>query len=144
LARLYSSEGSVNERHHLSQALCILNDPDSKILDALTTVEFKECIDILRDLILATDLANHFRIIGQLKLLNATNVYEPRNQRHLLSLLITCCDLNDQIKSWKTVQHVAVSFRRSGKFAIDCNRHGVASDIEEIIECWFYLTRKEI
>lgn len=61
LARLYSSEGSVNERHHLSQAICILNDASSKILDGLTTEEFKECIDYLRDLILDTDLANHFR-----------------------------------------------------------------------------------
>lgn len=61
LARLYSSEGSVNERHHLSQAICILNDSSCKILDGLTTEEFKECIDYLRDLILDTDLANHFR-----------------------------------------------------------------------------------
>ncbi|KFB53135.1 AGAP008304-PA-like protein [Anopheles sinensis] len=107
LARLYSSEGSVNERHHLSQAICILNDSSSKILDGLTTTEFKECIDYLRELILATDLANHFRILPRLKKLRAENLAEGANQRLLLSLMITCCDLNDQIKSWKTVQHVA-------------------------------------
>uniref|UniRef100_A0A1Q3FUB5 Phosphodiesterase n=2 Tax=Culex tarsalis TaxID=7177 RepID=A0A1Q3FUB5_CULTA len=107
LARLYSSEGSVNERHHLSQAICILNDSSSKILDGLSTEEFKECIDYLRDLILATDLANHFRILPHLKRLRAENLAEPANQRLLLSLMITCCDLSDQIKSWKTVQHVA-------------------------------------
>ena len=61
LARLYSSEGSVNERHHLSQAICILNEQNSKILDSLTTEQFKESIDYIRELILATDLANHFR-----------------------------------------------------------------------------------
>ncbi|XP_055641018.1 cGMP-dependent 3',5'-cyclic phosphodiesterase-like isoform X2 [Toxorhynchites rutilus septentrionalis] len=107
LARLYSSEGSVNERHHLSQAICILNDSSSKILDGLSTEEFKECIDYLRELILATDLANHFRILPQLNELRADNLSESTNQRLLLSLMITCCDLSDQIKSWKTVQHVA-------------------------------------
>ncbi len=61
LAKLYSSEGSVNERHHLSQAICILNEENCKILDCLTTEQFKACIDDLRELILATDLANHFR-----------------------------------------------------------------------------------
>lgn len=61
LAKLYSSEGSVNERHHLSQAICILNEENCKILDCLTTEQFKACIDDLRKLILATDLANHFR-----------------------------------------------------------------------------------
>ncbi|XP_053665971.1 cGMP-dependent 3',5'-cyclic phosphodiesterase-like [Anopheles marshallii] len=107
LARLYSSEGSVNERHHLSQAICILNDSSSKILDGLSTTEFKECIDYLRELILATDLANHFRILPRLKKLRAEYLTEGSNQRLLLSLMITCCDLNDQVKSWKTVQHVA-------------------------------------
>ncbi|XP_058058564.1 cGMP-dependent 3',5'-cyclic phosphodiesterase-like [Anopheles bellator] len=107
LARLYSSEGSVNERHHLSQAICILNDSSSKILDGLSTGEFKECIDYLRELILATDLANHFRILPRLKKLRSENLAEGANQRLLLSLMITCCDLNDQVKSWKTVQHVA-------------------------------------
>jgi cGMP-dependent 3',5'-cyclic phosphodiesterase len=107
LARLYSSEGSVNERHHLSQAICILNEANCKILDGLTTEEFKECIDCLRELILATDLANHFRILRQLKLLKRDELVQK--QRLLMSLIITCCDLNDQVKSWGTVQQVAVS-----------------------------------
>lgn len=105
LARLYSSEGSINERHHLSQAICILNDPGSKILDSLTTEQFMESIDFVRELILATDLANHFRIFKEIKSLNSENIQE--NQRVLLSLLMTCCDLNDQIKTWSTVQRVA-------------------------------------
>lgn len=105
LARLYSSEGSINERHHLSQAICILNDPGSKILDSLSTEQFMESIDYLRELILATDLANHFRILKDLKNLTSENIID--NQRLLLSLIITCCDLNDQVKSWDTVYRVA-------------------------------------
>lgn len=60
LARLYSSKGSVNERHHLSQAICLINEQQSRILDGMSEGEFKECIDGLRELILATDLSHHF------------------------------------------------------------------------------------
>lgn len=105
LARLYSSEGSVNERHHLSQAICILNEENSKILDALSTEQFKECIDYLKELILATDLANHFRIFKQLKELRPDNLKDNTNL--LMSLMITCCDLSDQIKPWPTTHYVA-------------------------------------
>ncbi|KAG5676829.1 hypothetical protein PVAND_006636 [Polypedilum vanderplanki] len=105
LARLYSSEGSINERHHLSQAICILNDSGSKILDSLNTEQFMESIDYLRELILATDLANHFRIFKDLKNLTTDNIKDT--PRLLLSLLITCSDLNDQIKTWSTVYRVA-------------------------------------
>lgn len=114
LAKLYSSEGSVNERHHLSQAICILNDGECKILDSLNNAEFKECIDYLRELILATDLAHHFSILRDLQELNASNLIEKR--KLLMPLMITSCDLSDQIKPWPTTQHVAVS---SGGFVVE-------------------------
>lgn len=105
LARLYSSEGSVNERHHLSQAICLLNEHNNKILDGLSEPEFKECIDTLRHLILATDIALHFGILGELQQLNGANV---RDRKHLLmSLLMTCCDLSDQVRPWQTNREVA-------------------------------------
>lgn len=126
LAKLYSSEGSVNERHHLSQAICILNEENSKILDCLSTEQFKACIDDLRKLILATDLANHFRywnyyqssnvkyspsnnfrILKDLKELDSTNL--QNNQMLLMSLIMTCCDLSDQVRSFVTSQNVAVN-----------------------------------
>lgn len=118
LARLYSSEGSLNERHHLSQAICILNDENSKILDSLTTEQFKQCIDNLRELILDTDLANHFRKFRNMQQLTGDNIFDAQNQRLLMSLLITCCDLNDQIKAWSTVQHVAVRFQTFFTFLV--------------------------
>lgn len=106
LARLYSSEGSVNERHHLSQAICLLNEESCRILDCLSTDEFKECIDLMRHLILATDLANHFRILNDLKKLTPDNLKE--NRMLLMSLLITCCDLSDQTLPWPMTKKIAV------------------------------------
>uniref|UniRef100_A0A1B0CBD1 Phosphodiesterase n=1 Tax=Lutzomyia longipalpis TaxID=7200 RepID=A0A1B0CBD1_LUTLO len=105
LAKLYSSEGSVNERHHLSQAICILNDASCKILDSLDNDQFKECIDVIGELILATDLAQHFRILANLRQLTPGNL--KGNPMLLLSLMMTCCDLSDQIKPWPTTQFVA-------------------------------------
>uniref|UniRef100_A0A1B0D2T1 Phosphodiesterase n=1 Tax=Phlebotomus papatasi TaxID=29031 RepID=A0A1B0D2T1_PHLPP len=105
LAKLYSSEGSVNERHHLSQAICILNDANCKILDSLDNSQFKECIDVIGELILATDLAQHFRILANLRQLTPENLKEK--PMHLLSLMMTCCDLSDQVKPWPTTQIVA-------------------------------------
>ncbi|KOB76748.1 putative cyclic GMP stimulated phosphodiesterase, partial [Operophtera brumata] len=60
LAALYSSEGSVMERHHLAQAMCILNTEGCDILEALPRRDYDRAIMMLRDYILATDLANYF------------------------------------------------------------------------------------
>ena len=52
LAALYSSEGSVMERHHFAQAMCILNTEGCNILEALNQKDYMECLDLLRDIIL--------------------------------------------------------------------------------------------
>lgn len=61
LAALYSSEGSVMERHHLAQAMCILNTEGCDILEALPRRDYDRAILLLRDFILASDLANYFK-----------------------------------------------------------------------------------
>ena len=61
LAALYSSEGSVMERHHLAQAMSILNTEGCDILESLPRGDFDRAIMMLRDNILATDLANYFK-----------------------------------------------------------------------------------
>lgn len=63
LAALYSSEGSVMERHHLAQAMCILNTEGCDILEALPRRDYDRAIMMLRDYILATDLANYFKLV---------------------------------------------------------------------------------
>lgn len=65
MASLYSSQGSIMEHHHLSQALCILNTEDCNIFQCLQTPHYDVCLELLRDCILATDLANHFKSVIQ-------------------------------------------------------------------------------
>ncbi|XP_030632661.1 cGMP-dependent 3',5'-cyclic phosphodiesterase [Chanos chanos] len=109
LAALYSSEGSVMERHHFAQAIAILNTQGCNIFEKFSRKDYQRMLDLMRDIILATDLAHHLRIFKDLqKMANAG--YNPRNHHHhslLLCLLMTSCDLSDQTKGWKTTRKIA-------------------------------------
>lgn len=48
-----------------------------------------------------------FRILKDLKALDASNL--QNNQMLLMSLIMTCCDLSDQVRPFPTSQNVAVS-----------------------------------
>ena len=65
LAKLYSS--STLERHHLNQALIILNLDGHRILDTLTPAEYTKTLGVIEHAILATDLAIHFSHLASLK-----------------------------------------------------------------------------
>ncbi|GJQ69872.1 hypothetical protein Trydic_g22418 [Trypoxylus dichotomus] len=109
LASLYSSDGSVMERHHLSQTLCILNMQKCNFLECLDNQSFRRVLDMLRDCILATDLATHFKLLPRMEEI-VTRGYYKSNLEHrktLLSLMMTCGDLSDQTKGFKIAQNVA-------------------------------------
>ncbi|XP_018604115.2 cGMP-dependent 3',5'-cyclic phosphodiesterase isoform X2 [Scleropages formosus] len=109
LAALYSSEGSVMERHHFAQAIAILNTHGCNIFDKFSRKDYQRMLDLMRDIILATDLAHHLRIFKDLQKM-ADAGYDPRNRNHhslLLCLLMTSCDLSDQTKGWKTTRKIA-------------------------------------
>ncbi|XP_068122668.1 cGMP-dependent 3',5'-cyclic phosphodiesterase isoform X1 [Hyperolius riggenbachi] len=109
LAALYSSEGSVMERHHFAQAIAILNSQGCNIFEQFSRKDYQRMLDLMRDIILATDLAHHLRIFRDLQIM-AKDGYDPKNMHHhnlLLCLLMTACDLSDQTKGWKTTRKIA-------------------------------------
>ncbi|KAK5904553.1 hypothetical protein CesoFtcFv8_006103 [Champsocephalus esox] len=109
LAALYSSEGSVMERHHFAQAIAILNTHGCNIFEKFNRKDYTRMLDLIRDIILATDLAHHLRIFKDLQKM-ADDGYDPKNRNHrsmLLCLLMTSCDLSDQTKGWKTTRKIA-------------------------------------
>ncbi|KAA3678090.1 cGMP-dependent 3',5'-cyclic phosphodiesterase [Paragonimus westermani] len=109
LAALYSSQGSVLERHHFSQTVCILNTSGCNIFESLSADEYSQVLDLIRDIILATDLAHHLNVFSQQKQMIADG-YEVTNQEHhslLLALLMTAADLSDQTKDWRNTSAVA-------------------------------------
>ncbi|XP_035232407.1 cGMP-dependent 3',5'-cyclic phosphodiesterase-like, partial [Stegodyphus dumicola] len=109
LAALYSSEGSVLERHHFAQTMAILHTEGCNIFENLSEKEYKTCLDYIKDIILATDLAHHFRILKDIKqVLN--DGYDSSNADHhriLLCLIVTSCDLSDQTKDWTNTKEIA-------------------------------------
>jgi len=110
LAALYSSEGSVMERHHFAQSMCILNTEGCNILENLTKQEYTQCLDLMRDNILATDIAHHLRILPELNDMAANGGYNPGLPHHrslLSSLIMTASDLSDQTKDWKNSKQIA-------------------------------------
>uniref|UniRef100_A0A672H9W5 Phosphodiesterase n=1 Tax=Salarias fasciatus TaxID=181472 RepID=A0A672H9W5_SALFA len=109
LAALYSSEGSVMERHHFAQAIAILNTHGCNIFEKFNRKDYQRMLDLMRDIILATDLAHHLRIFKDLQKM-ADDGYDPKSHTHrsmLLCLLMTSCDLSDQTKNWKTTRKIA-------------------------------------
>ncbi|XP_048505681.1 cGMP-dependent 3',5'-cyclic phosphodiesterase-like isoform X3 [Athalia rosae] len=109
LASLYSSEGSVMERHHLAQSMCILNTDGCNIFESLSSEEYSEVLDLLRNNILSTDLASHFRTAEQQRemILAGYNKDDPTQRKLLLAMFMTCCDLSDQTKTWRVTKKTA-------------------------------------
>ncbi|GAA27851.2 cGMP-dependent 3' 5'-cyclic phosphodiesterase [Clonorchis sinensis] len=109
LAALYSSDGSVLERHHFSQTICILNTPGCNIFEHFSEKQYGQMLDLIRDIILATDLAHHINISANQKQMVAHG-YDVNDEGHhqlLLALLMTAADLSDQTKSWRNTVGVA-------------------------------------
>ncbi|CAG5118536.1 unnamed protein product, partial [Candidula unifasciata] len=110
LAGLYSSEGSVMERHHLAQSMCILNTDGSNLFENLSSKEYQTVLDLMRQIILATDLAHHLGIVKEQEQLAERGHFEKTSSRDktlLLCLLMTACDLSDQTKNWHNTKHSA-------------------------------------
>lgn len=114
LAALYSSEGSVMERHHFAQTMCIVNTDGCNIFENLSSKDYTTVLDLVRDIILATDLAHHLKIMNSLKEMAKVG-FDTKNERHhslLLCLLMTASDLSDQTKPWDNTKHVAALIYR--------------------------------
>lgn len=68
-------------------------------------------LDNMRDVILATDIAQHLRLRkGIEQIVHKGYSYDNKNNHYLLScLLITACDLSDQTKKWSASKSIAVT-----------------------------------
>uniref|UniRef100_A0A8C5NN77 Phosphodiesterase n=1 Tax=Junco hyemalis TaxID=40217 RepID=A0A8C5NN77_JUNHY len=105
------SRAQSRDGHHFAQAIAILNSQGCNIFDHFSRKDYQRMLDLMRDIILATDLAHHLRIFKDLQKMAEVG-YDSKNKQHrslLLCLLMTSCDLSDQTKGWKTTRKIAVS-----------------------------------
>ncbi|KOX76378.1 cGMP-dependent 3',5'-cyclic phosphodiesterase [Melipona quadrifasciata] len=109
LASLYSSEGSVMERHHFAQTMCILNKEGCNIFENFNSEQYGQALDLLKDNILATDLACHFRMMKKQEemIRGKFDKTDSEHKRLFVHILMTCCDLSDQTKQWKVSKKTA-------------------------------------
>jgi len=110
LAKLYST--STLERHHLNQALIILNLDGNRIFDTLSPVEYSSVLCVIEEAILATDLSLHFAHLGRLKNLSKEGPggLDWANKEKVsitMAALMTASDLGATTKPWKIQRKIA-------------------------------------
>ncbi|GAB1288081.1 cGMP-specific 3',5'-cyclic phosphodiesterase [Apodemus speciosus] len=127
LAQLYCH--SIMEHHHFDQCLMILNSPapclvtmsfarqldsqqGNQILSGLSIEEYKTTLKIIKQAILATDLALYIKRREEFFELIRKNQFsfeDPLQKELFLAMLMTACDLSAITKPWPIQQRVCCS-----------------------------------
>ncbi|XP_001512580.4 cGMP-specific 3',5'-cyclic phosphodiesterase isoform X1 [Ornithorhynchus anatinus] len=108
LAQLYCH--SIMEHHHFDQCLMILNSPGNQILSGLSIEEYKTTLKMIKQAILATDLALYIKRRGdffELIRKKQFNLEDPLQKELFLAMLMTACDLSAITKPWPVQQRIA-------------------------------------
>lgn len=99
------------EHHHFDQCVMILNSQGNQILANLSPDEYSRVIVLLKEAILATDLANYFSKREQFfHLVNSNQLDWRRDAEHralLRCMLMTACDIAAITKPWSVQKAVA-------------------------------------
>ncbi|XP_048116944.1 dual 3',5'-cyclic-AMP and -GMP phosphodiesterase 11A [Alosa alosa] len=109
LALLYGTSATL-EHHHFNHAVMILQSQGHNIFASLTSKEYSNMMQLLKQAILSTDLTLYFQrrteffesvLSGQFSLTN-------EDQREVLrSMLMTACDLGAVTRPWEISKQVA-------------------------------------
>lgn len=122
----------VNEHHHVSAAFDVLLRPENNFLEHLPTDDLCKLRSLVVDLVLSTDMAQHFEIVQSardvlsgVKSTNAAEVVKvgiesawSREAHLLLKLAMKCSDLGHLALDWELhlqwVQRLEEEFFRQG------------------------------
>jgi CheY-like chemotaxis protein len=97
LALIYNDR-SVLENHHASYAFTLLNDPRYNILEGVDDDFYREFRRIVINIILSTDMANHFSICSKFQARLATGPLSSDNMEDrlmLLKIIMKCSDISN-------------------------------------------------
>jgi len=93
------NDTSVLEQHHCYEAFKLLGRKDCNILANLTTDQYKEARKIITACILATDLAEHGKFIGEFKAKRAEiNWTKFEDKKLVMCMLVKCADISNEIR----------------------------------------------
>lgn len=101
LAILYN-DNSVLENFHLSAAFEILLRPENNFLSELSESDWKLFRGIVIELVMATDMAHHYKILGKFKAKLQSGSFNPYKDKEdrmlLLKLIMKCSDTSNPAK----------------------------------------------
>jgi len=96
------NDKSVLENFHCASAFTIMYDDQHNILSGLTEAQKKEVRECVVNMVLATDMAQHFDLLGKFKSKLAGNGFDPKDRKDrllLLQIAIKCADISNPAKS---------------------------------------------
>ncbi|XP_070535432.1 dual 3',5'-cyclic-AMP and -GMP phosphodiesterase 11A-like [Ptychodera flava] len=108
LSQLYGAKATM-EYHHFNHAVMILNSQDHNIFATLTSEQYTQVMKLLKHAILATDLAQYFKLRNTFTTLTESSQYNWELKEHrdtLRAMLMTACDVGAITKPWEIQKHV--------------------------------------
>jgi len=96
------NDKSVLENYHCATAFRILYEDQNNIFTGLTEAQKKEVRESVVAMVLATDMAQHFDLLGKFKSKLAGNGFDPKDRKDrllLLQIAIKCADISNPTKS---------------------------------------------
>ncbi|KAJ3326578.1 High affinity cAMP-specific 3',5'-cyclic phosphodiesterase 7A [Blyttiomyces sp. JEL0837] len=103
-AILYNDK-SVLENHHCAAAFEVLSRPQCAFLNTLDRGDYKTLRESVVEMVLATDLAQHFSLLTMFKKKVLTaDTFDPLGTREdrtlLMQMLMKCADVSNPTKAW--------------------------------------------
>jgi len=119
LATLYNDR-AVLENHHCAQAFELMRTSDFNILQNLTREQYTEVRETIIDMVLATDMGQHSKIVGKFKNLieNRSTFSSKSDVRVALEIAIKIADVSNPIRPRKLylkwAQRISEEFYNQG------------------------------
>ncbi len=100
LATLYNDR-SFLENHHSAQSFELMKSPQFNIFSGLSGEKRKEIRDTIIDVVLATDMGRHAKLVAKFKgkLENGINYKKKEDIRLILQIIIKVADVNQGLNS---------------------------------------------
>eukprot|EP00842_Homolaphlyctis_polyrhiza_P005886 jgi/Hompol1/6299/HPOL_004922-RA len=107
-AMLYNDK-SVLENHHCASAFDVMLRPENHFLEKLDRATYKSVRGNIVDMVLATDLAQHFSLLTTFKKKVVTGGnFDPcgsqEDRLSLMQMLMKCADVSNPTKAWPLYQ----------------------------------------
>ncbi|KAG8432489.1 hypothetical protein GDO86_016944 [Hymenochirus boettgeri] len=109
LSQLYGTSATL-EHHHFNHAVMILQSEGHNIFGNLSSQEYSDLMQLLKQSILATDITLHFERRNEFFELVSKGDYNWNVKSHRItfrSMLMTACDLGAATKPWEISRQVA-------------------------------------